>query len=59
MLQIFVIIEDTSIMNFGKKLHDFPKMMGGGGERPFGTFPKINPFWMCQASLRMIINLKA
>ena len=24
--------------------HDFPKMRGGG-QRPFGTFPKIHPFW--------------
>ena len=24
----------------------------GGGQRPFGTFPKIHPFWMCKASLR-------
>ena len=30
MLQIFAIIADTSLMNFGKKLqHDFPKMRGG------------------------------
>ena len=30
MLQIFAIIDDTSVMNFGKKLHyDFLKMMGG------------------------------
>ena len=27
-----------------KKLqHNFPKMRGG--QRPFGTFPKIHPFW--------------
>ena len=25
--------------------HDFPKMRGGGGQRPFGIFPKIHPFW--------------
>ena len=25
--------------------YDFPKMRGGGGQRPFGTFPKIHPFW--------------
>ena len=24
---------------------------GGGGQRPFGTFPKIHPFWKGQASL--------
>ena len=31
-LQIFAIIDDTSVMNFRKKLqHNFPKMRGGGG----------------------------
>ena len=42
-------------MNFGKNpQHDFPKMRGGagGGQRPFGTFPKIHPFLKGQASLR-------
>ena len=29
--------------------HDFPKMRGGQG--PFGTFPKMNPFWEGDASL--------
>ena len=24
--------------------YDYPKMRGGG-QRPFGTFPKIHPFW--------------
>ena len=44
MLQIFAIIDDTSVMNFRKNLqHNFPKMRGGG-QRPFGTFPKIHPF---------------
>ena len=40
-------------MNFRKKLqHNFPKMRGGaGGQRPFGTFPKIHPFWKGNASL--------
>ena len=52
MLQIFAIIDDTSVMNFGKKLqHNFPKMSGGGGKRPFGTFSKIHPFWKGNASL--------
>ena len=32
--------------------HDFPKMSGGGGQRPFGTFPKIYPFWYRHPSLR-------
>ena len=30
--------------------HDFPKMRGEG-QRPFGTFPKIHPFWKGKASL--------
>ena len=56
MLQIFAIIDDTSVMNFRKKLqHNFPKMRGGaGGQRPFGTFPKIHPFWKGNASLTAI-----
>ena len=28
----------------------------GGGQRPFGTFPKIHPFWRCGASLSEEIN---
>ena len=49
---IFAIIDDTLVMNFGKNLQsDFPKMRGWGGQRPFGTFPKIHPFWICHASL--------
>ena len=45
MLQIFAIINASSVMYSGKKAqHDFPKMRGGG-QRPFGTFPKIHPFW--------------
>ena len=52
MLQIFAIIKGTSVMNFGTNpQHDFPKMRGGG-QRPFGTFPKIHPFWSGDASLR-------
>ena len=40
-------------MNFGKNpQHDFPKMRGGG-QRPFGTFPKIHPFLKGQASLSL------
>ena len=32
LLQNFAIIDDTSVMNFGKKLqYDLLKMMGGGG----------------------------
>ena len=46
-------------MNFRKKLqHNFPKMRGGG-QRPFGTFPKIHPFWMCKASLRSVSNMNS
>ena len=45
-LQIFAIIDDTLVMNFRKNLqYDFPKNEGGGGQRPFGTFPKIHPLW--------------
>ena len=33
MLQIFAIIDNTSVMNFRKKLqHNFPKMRGGGSK---------------------------
>ena len=49
MLQMFAIIDDTSVMNFRKILqHNFPKMRG---QRPFGTFPKIHPFWNGYVSL--------
>ena len=42
------------LYSFLKNLqHDFPKMRGGG-QRPFGTFPKIHPFWYVQASLSLI-----
>ena len=38
-------------MYSGKKAqHDFPKMRGGD-QRPFGTFPKIHPFWKRRPSL--------
>ena len=47
MLQIFAIIDDTSVMNFRKNEE-------GGGQRLFGTFPKIHPFWRRSASLRCI-----
>ena len=33
--------------------HDFPEMRGRGGQRPFGTFPKIHPFWWRHLSLRV------
>ena len=39
-------------MYSGKKAqHDFPKMRGGD-QRPFGTFPKIHPFWRRRLSLK-------
>ena len=45
-------------MNFGKKLqHDFPKMRGGG-QWSFGIFPKIHPFWRCEASLSLLTEYK-
>ena len=36
--------------------HDFPKMRGGG-QRPFGTFPKIHPFWEGDATLSILKQL--
>ena len=30
---------------------------GGGGQRPFGTFPKIHPFWKRHPSLRQHIYI--
>ena len=52
MLQIFAIIDDTSVMNFGEKFAIwFSENEGGGDQRPFGTFPKIHPFWRRSASL--------
>ena len=31
----------------------------GGGQRPFGNFPKIHPFWLKEASLSLVnlVNL--
>ena len=37
--------------------YNFPKMRGGG-QRPFGTFPKIHPFWSARPSLREAIKKK-
>ena len=42
MLHIFAIKDDTLVMNFGKN----------SNQRSFGIFPKIHPFWRCEASLR-------
>ena len=33
------------------------KGAGGGGQRPFGNFPEIHPFWCGQASLRIGCDL--
>ena len=33
--------------------YDFPKMRGGG-QRPFGIFPKIHPFWWGHPSLTVV-----
>ena len=53
-LQIFAIINASSVMYSGKKAqHDFPKMRGGD-QRPFGTFPKIHHFWRCHPSLILV-----
>ena len=42
---------------FQKKLqHNFPKMRGGG-QRPFGTFPKIHPLWKGSASLMPVYTV--
>ena len=30
---------------------------GGGSQRPFGTFPKIHPFWKGKASLMVDVSL--
>ena len=53
MLQIFAIIDDTSVMNFRKNLqHNFPKMRGGRGVkgrlelfRKFTRFGSISLLW--------------
>ena len=43
-LQIFAIINVTSVMNSGKKIALRFSKNEGGGQWPFGTFPKIHPF---------------
>ena len=37
--------------------HDFPKM-GGGDQKPVGTFPKIQPFWSGHPSLNLISSIQ-
>ena len=40
-----------------KAQHSFPKR-GGGGQRPFGSFPKIHQKWSTQSSLTSVANHK-
>ena len=55
MLQIFAIIDDTSVMNFGKKLqHDFPKMRGVKGR--LELFRKFIRFGCVRHPLTQIVN---
>ena len=35
-----------------KAQHSFPKI-GWGGQRPFGSFPKIHPKWAIESSLNV------
>ena len=35
-----------------KELQQNFELRGGGGQMPFGRFPKIHPFWQRQASIR-------
>ena len=35
-----------------KAQHRYPKRGGGGGQRPFGLYPKIHPIWKADSSLR-------
>ena len=38
--------------DFGKNRNIFPKKgRGGGGQRPFGIFPKKHPLWRIRTSL--------
>ena len=56
MLQIFAIIDDTLVMNLGKICNTTFRKMRGGGQWPFGTFPKIHPFWKGNASLMVTLK---
>ena len=40
-----------------KSQHFSQKRGGGGGQRPFGTFPKIHRYWYRQASLTYMCDL--
>ena len=44
-MQIFAIIDDILVINFGKKLqYDFPKMRGRGVNGRLGFFRKFTRF---------------
>ena len=50
MLQIFAIINVNAVTNLREKAqHRYPKR-GGGGQRPFGLYPKIHPLWNAESS---------
>ena len=51
MLQIFAIINGYFSHEFWKKSATRFSENEGGGQRLFGTFPKIHPFWQGQTSL--------
>ena len=41
----------------GKKRNVISKKDGGGGSRPFGSFPKKHPFWGFQSPLNLLLLL--
>ena len=53
-IAIFFALETViMVLNLRKKSQwNFPKKGRGGGQRPFGNFPEIHPFWYARASLR-------
>ena len=54
-LQFFSKIHDRSIVYNGKNLQ-YKFLDWKWPPLPFGTFPKIYPFWMCQASLNVTFS---
>ena len=50
--------DSTKYMHMISGGRDHSKGQGGGGQRPFGTFPKIHPFWKGNASLREVLTNK-
>ena len=45
--QVYVTMKlIQSVARLKNLQYNFPKMRGGS-QRPFGTFPKIHPFWSC------------